>query len=336
MSNSIHAQLVNTIPGYQEGGEAAPQGGAAPLDLFNGHLRTIDGFDDNIPYNDLSFVPLVHNSKPYSAWLKYPDVKYEQFPFVAKVQPFAAGGYEATIRQVDLDKVGRAMDGGGASAQREKGEQKESDVVRSKQRAKTKMRHLIKSMGCDRLLTLNVREGDEDFWSVEVWAANWKKFVRLCAKAGCSISYVCVLERHKKGNYHLHAAIVGYANIKLMRHIWWAICGGHGQGNVDVSFKQNQTVHQRRAGVAKYVTKYLTKQDDVVDFNKKRYWQSKHKLPEAIRYVLSSSELHEALLEVAGIFNLDKNAILDSKSVFIFNSGAWFSFDEGLCSPVPF
>ena len=38
--------------------------------------------------------------------------------FVLKVQPFAKGGYEATVRAVDLEKIGNAMLGvvSGASA----------------------------------------------------------------------------------------------------------------------------------------------------------------------------------------------------------------------------
>jgi hypothetical protein len=331
MTNSIHKNPVSAI--LQDG-----FGGEAPLDLINGHLRTSKEISDSIPLHDSKFIPLEHNSKPCSSWLKRPETEYNDNPLVLKLQRFEAGGYEATIMHVDIEKVGRAMDGGCKTGKREAREQTENDVIRSKQRAKTKIRHLVKSMGCDRLLTLTVRESGDEFWSVEVWAANWKKFVRLCASAGFEISYVSVLEQHKKGNYHMHAATVGKANIKLMRNIWWSICGGNGQGNVDVSFRQDLTPYQRRAGVAKYVTKYITKQDSVVGFNKKRYWASRHELPKVVRYILQSEDIWQAIKEVAGILVLDDMVLSNPRNIFVFPNwfGAWFSFEERFLAPVPF
>jgi hypothetical protein len=219
-----------------------PLGGEAPLDLYNGHLRTIDGLCDDIPFQKSAFVHLERNSRPVSGWFQSFGQDFNPDPFVAKIQPFASGGYEVTITKVDLERIARTMDSCRPTGKREKGEQSENDIISSKQRAKKKLRHLIKSMGCDRLLTLTRREKDEsEFWTVEEWAANWKKFVRLCAKAGCDLVYVAVLERHKKGNFHLHAAILGKVSVKIMRGIWWAICGGRGMGNVDIQFKQGLT-----------------------------------------------------------------------------------------------
>lgn len=312
------------------------EGGVAALDLINGHLRTNDDYDDKIPYDFLGYEPFLHNSEKVITWQDKEGQEYDNTPFVLKVQPFSSGGYEAIIYKVkDLGAIGRMMDGEIGTGKREEGERKENDVISSKNRAKKMVRLRIKSMGCDRLLTLTVRQSEEDQWTVEQWAAAWKKFIRICKKAGSEINYVCVLERHKKGGFHLHAAIVGRANIKLMRGIWWSICGGRGQGNIDISFKPGISDHKRRAGLARYVSKYITKQDNA-EFNKKRYWSSRHNLPACVRYVLSADSIIGALVEVAGLRGLDSRALVDSAFIFKTEQGAWFSFDECLCIPIPF
>ena len=183
--------------------------GPQALDLIKGHLRTDFSLVNDPPYIAASrgfsflsspgwFVP----STGYDA--------YQEFHFVAKVQEFAAGGYEVTITKQDLQALGRLMDAPRNTGPREKGEQNENDIVSSIARSKKKVRYLIKSMGCDRLLTFTKRESEgSEYWTVEQWAAAWKAFNKLCKRAGVDLQYVAVLERHKKGNYHLHAAIVG-------------------------------------------------------------------------------------------------------------------------------
>jgi hypothetical protein len=388
MSNSIHNCSVNSIPQCQ-------QGGVAPLDLINGHLRTKEEISDSIPLNDPQFIPLEHNSKIYASWLKRPETEYNPNPLVLKIQPLESGGYEATIRNVDINKLAGVMDGVGKKSnslakkiademrgmlnksralnddcftckeelermekqageqkkvvievvKREKREQNENDVIRSKQRSKTKVRHLIKSMGCDRLITFTRRESDEEeFWGLDQWVAAWKRFCRLCDKAGCKFEYVCVPERHKKGNFHLHAAAVGHAPIDLIRRLWYISLGGKGDekkgatpGNVDVSYRKDLSVHQRRSGVAKYISKYITKQDSA-EFNKKRYWASRHKLPKPVRYILEAENIWQAIREVAGMLGLDDMVLGNPKNIFIFPNwlGAWFSFEERFLMPVPF
>jgi hypothetical protein len=278
------------------------------------------------------------NSKPVNGWFKPDDLEYSCDPFVAKVQPFASGGYEVTITKIDLEKIARVMDTARATGKREKGEQKENDVISSKQRAKKRVRYLVKSMGCDRMLTLTRRETVEGgFWTNEQWKLNWKKFIRLCNKAGCDMNYVVAMERHKKGNFHLHAAVLGRLNVKVLRGIWWALCGGRGMGNVDIQYREQLTPVQRRAGVARYVSKYITKQDNA-EFNKKRYWSSRHELPAAVRYVLKADELSRCLVELSQKLNLHVGMLLDVKRVFRFPSGmgAWFNYDDDLAILPPF
>lgn len=321
-------------------------GAIAPLDLFNGHLSTSDGTHDDIPLQLTRFVHLHHNGRDIPGWFQSHDAEYNPWPFVAKIQPFVSGGYEVTITKVELDKIGRAMDGGLRTGKREKGVQNENDIASSILRSKKRVRHLIKSMGCDRLLTLTRREGDsEEFWGVEQWAAAWKRFRRLCDKAGIDLLYVAVMERHKKGNYHMHAAIVGNINVKTIRRFWFICCGGRGNekgsdtpGNVDISFRADLPQSKRLSGCSKYCSKYISKQAGMIEFNKKRYWSSHHELPPAIRHILKYDHIKGCLFELAVMLGLDVYKCLNGKAVFIFPNefGCWFNFDESLLAPPPF
>jgi hypothetical protein len=305
------------------------RGGEAPLDLIKGHLT-------ETTYTKASRGFSFYDSP--KGW--HVPEGYESTPannYVAKIQPFQSGGYEVTVSSLDIQKIGRMMDAPRSTGKREKGEQNENDVVTSIQRSKKKVRHLIKSMGCDRLLTLTRREKEQDeFWTIEQWKVAWDKFRRLCEKAGVDLQYVAVLEAHKKGNYHLHAAIVGKLSVNIIRGIWLACTGGKGSGNVDIQMKQNCTVHQRRAGLAKYVSKYITKQAELVEFNKKRYWSSRHKLPDARRYVLTADNFEAALNELLSYLGLNPLRVDGKIFVFPDENGCWFNYDESFSSPPPF
>ena len=198
-------------------------------------------------------------------------------------------------------------------------------------------------MGCDRLLTLTKRESDSDyFWSLEDWKKAWDKFRRLCKKAGVVLYYVAVPEKHKKGNYHLHVAIAGRINIKLIRRLWWLCVGGRGMGNVDIKYRQGVSQYKRLAGLARYVSKYITKGLGVTEFNKKRYWSSVHALPTPTYFILNSDNLTDCLLEISKQLGLDSGVIF-SEAYFYggdgtveTSSGVWFNFDVHLFEGVPF
>ncbi len=268
--------------------------------------------------------------------------------YVAKIQAFSAGGYECTVTRQDLraneaDYISRLLSYRPGKT-REKREQNENDIISSINRAKQKCRHTIKSMGCDRLLTLTKRENDpETFWNHDDWKKAWKEFNRLAKKAGSPIDYVAVLEYHKSGAIHLHAAIRGRLNVNLIRRLWYIALGGRGDergefapGGVDIKFKPHITDYQRRAGLAKYVSKYLTKQSELVEFNKKRYWSSRHNLPHIVRYVLAAETISSALCELSHKLSIDASQLLDIAYVFPSEIGAWFNFDARLLAPAPF
>ena len=299
----------------------------APLDLLIGHLRTVDGIYREL--KDFAFAELKNWYSPVG-WIASGN------EMVATVQPFKAGGYEVTVKNVDMKSFGNLMSNKGkVTGKREKREMNENDKIRSAQRSKKAVRQLIKQKGCDRLLTLTRRENNPDtFKNENEWLEDFRRFVRLCRIAGIELDYVATLEKHKKGNFHLHAAIVGKVHINTIRKIWLQVVG-KGQGNVDISFKQHQTPTQRLAGVARYVSKYITKQLDNFDFNKKRYWASRSEpLEKPKKIILSAQDMAGALAELAGVLSLDLGAM--TKKVFLYGTGAWFNYDESMQLEIPF
>jgi hypothetical protein len=76
-----------------------------------------------------------------------------------------------------------------------------------------------------------------------------------------------------------------------------------------------------------------------VDFNKKRYWRSRHDLPAPVRYVMTGETYGEAFGEMEAMLSV---RLSDAKGafpgVFVFPSeiGIWFSYTDILSLPVPF
>ena len=93
-------------PPRSEGDRA---GREAPLDLIEEHL-TYEVLDPQYRRGSHAGVLLKNWMFPAD----WNGVKDGNPNFVLKVQPFSKGGYEATIRQLDLEKIGRAMEFSGA------------------------------------------------------------------------------------------------------------------------------------------------------------------------------------------------------------------------------
>lgn len=350
MINSIPIPPIKSIDhgvGEARAHASASGGGCgrSPLDLINGHLT------DYIPVTR----SLPSEFSPKGWFIPSEGIDHsKQSHYVAKIQAFKAGGYEVTCQKIDIVTMALRSHGfpdlvdgvQNKRPPREKDVRNHNDIVSSINRAKKTIRYRIKSMGCDRMLTVTIREKDHDTYRTkEDWAILWDKFRRLCEKAGIGFEYVAVLERHKKGNLHLHAAIVGHFHINTARRIWLlCVGGGKGCGNIDVRYRKDLSPIKRRSGLSKYVSKYISKQIDGVEFNKKRYWCTKHSLQAPRRIILRADEISEGVIELCEFLGLDCAAV---QSVAYFydvkttkqlpgGKGFWFEYDDDIACPVPF
>ena len=354
---------------HAAGGESGAPGRGAPLDLIEGHLT--DFFDES------DYRPALHGGFLVKNWDVHKDYQPadDGHAMVLKVQSFDAGGYEATCRRLNLEKIGSALEGQGVKrGPREAHDDVSEDSMRkSGQRAKVQLRHLVKNMGATNLLTLTRAEGprtagkrpdgskwswdDEkwsawdsggrDLWESEYgafvdeaqWAKDFDKFRRLVEKAlGSKFPYVAVLEQHRKGNFHLHIAWAGKVPINIVRRCWQVVVKK--AGNVQAQYIKSRGGVDRSAIIARYISKYVSKMFESIDsyrFNKKRYWASRQKLPEVRRFILKSKDLGAVLHDLMPwmAFNFS-----DRHNFFLFpgQDGFWWNYipEAHDTSPPPF
>ena len=334
-------------------------GRVAPLVLIEEHLT--DEFSEN------EYRPALQGGRLIKNWsIKdsfKPPASGEKTP-VLKIQRFEQGGYEATVRMLDLEKIGDAIDRGGKRGKREApAEISPETLEKCAQRAKRRVRYLVKNMGATNLVTLNKREGPNTkgwngdqweaweqggqelweaengaFWGVGEWAAAWDKQRRNLERVMGAFPYVAVLERHRKGNFHLHLAWCGKVNLNVMRPLWYLACGGNGQGNVDSKYIKVARGCERSAVISRYISKYVCKHFEMhSEFNKKRYWASRQALPEVQRFILNCGDVSGALGELMSWMQF---RFEDRHNFFIFpgGEGFWWNFIPELhdTSPPPF
>jgi hypothetical protein len=225
----------------------------------------------------------------------------EPMHFMASIQSFSRGGFEVTAKLVDAQRIAErrclAPRAGARHLPVQDEGRRQANVLRSRLRAKKRVRHACKEIGADRLLTLTTREQRN---TAETMLARWQQWLQLVEQAnGRRFHYVAVLEPHPSNpdHLHIHVAVAVFLNVNLLRQCWWQVCGGRAMGNVHIK-RLGSGIHEERVSrVASYISKYLTK-DTLVRFNKKAYWASRIHLPEVRRYWLRSRTIGEVIAEL--------------------------------------
>ena len=153
-------------------------------------------------------------------------------------------------------------------AKRGESENTEDNLLDAAKRAKQQVRLRCKAIGADRMITLTYRENMQDKVRLKRDFDSLRR--RLGALGG--FQYVAVAERQQRGAWHLHVAVCGRQNYRVLRSIWQSIVG-FDNGNVHVRnpFKEKGLRHK----LAGYLAKYITKGFSEHAMNEKRYWTSR-------------------------------------------------------------
>jgi len=153
-------------------------------------------------------------------------------------------------------------------AKRGESENTEQNQMDAAKRAKKQVRLRCKAIRADRMITLTYRENMIDKDRLK------KDFDALRRRLGrlVDFQYVAVAERQKRGAWHLHVAVRGRQNYRVLRAIWRSVVG-QDNGNIDVRnpFREKGLRHK----LASYLCKYMTKDFAEHAVNEKRYWTSR-------------------------------------------------------------
>ncbi|WP_261527812.1 rolling circle replication-associated protein [Burkholderia multivorans] len=209
--------------------------------------------------------------------------------WVVRGRNFGDGQVEVTATRFDR-YMGALSLNARPKAKRGESENTEANLMDAAKRAKQQVRLRCKAIAATHMVTLTYRGAmldkarlKRDFDSLR------RRLARLPKLTGGRFDYVAVPERHKSGGWHLHVAVKGRQNYRVLRSIWWSIVGDR-MGNIHVRnpFKERGLRHKLAAYLAKYVTKDFTEHA----LNEKRYWTSRGiAVPEImpIDHVLSDS-----------------------------------------------
>lgn len=187
---------------------------------------------------------------------------------------------------------------------------------RSAKRARQKVRHLIKTIEADHMLTFGYRDNVTDR---ERLSRDWKEFSRLFHQRYPEWKYVAVIEKQERGAYHMHVAVCGKQDIRWLLRCWllsigqpaeevnqWLIHGDKlgekslGAVNVQAQKRRWGSVSNKwKSGkLAGYLTKYFSKEFSESDKSAKKYWHSRSiKKPFVRRFHLSACDWSEAVRE---------------------------------------
>ncbi|MGQ3091567.1 MAG: rolling circle replication-associated protein [Methylophilus sp.] len=201
------------------------------------------------------------------------------------------------------------------------------NLSRAVRRAKQAVYFSVMQISADHLLTLTTRENIQDR---EKFFTVFTKFIRLVRTKilvdGRLVStprrpfhYVAVPELQDRGAYHMHCAVAGFQDVKLLRACWYVALGGSvgdssdtALGAINVRYKQRRLGGQSETfktfQLVGYLTKYIDK-DFAADkaLRLHRYRKSKD-VPKPIEFdqVLMACNYHgndflDAIIEVNSI-----------------------------------
>ncbi|AOK08629.1 hypothetical protein LGM90_10125 [Burkholderia sp. AU28942] len=219
--------------------------------------------------------------------------------------------------------------------------QADKSLRTSIERSKRMIRKRCKQIRADRMLTLSTRLNET---RIEVWARWWDAFRRRLNKLQ-DFHYVAVLERQERGAWHIHVAVHGRQNWKLLRSIWLSVISKDGtDGTVNDSIGRAECLFRKVGGkgramrhrIATYIAKYVGKGAHDAGFNKKRYWTSKGiVLPEVTTYAHLGAESSRGEAVAAAYACVDANgADFDGAQLF-WNRGIgvfWMATGNTVCS----
>jgi hypothetical protein len=274
-----------------------------------------------------------------------------------KVQRFTHIPCEVTIQRIsfdrDIERYCRAADLGLSSCIPRRSFRDPDrlptaeSLERSRRRAKIAVRLRVTELAPAALVTFTTRA----VMPLDDLGKVWASFVRLVHQVDPLWSYVCVPEPHPSNlaHFHLHAAVRGQVNHRVLRRLWHmsleaaegrrvtqAMRGVDSPGNVDVQRVKASQVVPRVRKIGRYISKYITK-GMVERFNRKAYWPAKGINLEAAQvFWLNATSQVNAIREAMDLLGHWDHVAPAFKLFQPSERVAWYAVDEGALPPPPF
>lgn len=286
---------------------------------------------------------------------KYPyrHTQDDRFQYRAKFQP-VAGQIEVSIRTVDTRLPAMAARREWEGFPTRTGPAPETDrddnIRKAKLRAKAQVKLLAMELGVDRLLTFTIRKVDDCALEYDTVLKAWDYFRRMALRWDSGFAYVAAPEVQKNGQYHIHAGVRGFINVRILTRMWQSslnrilkrpqhlVSGPDSPGTVNVTKKDLRgAVLQKAKNIARYIAKYIGKSLET-GFNRKSHFHTVGiKITPAQRQWLNAQSRDAAVKEVLVRWGLLDD--LGLPTVAIWNRdgcSAWFTFPAASGQPPPF
>lgn len=245
--------------------------------------------------------------------------------FLVQITEFSRGGFEASLRKVTPHQ------GKDKSSER-KARDMQREIERQIHSTCREIRHKVKELGCDRILTLTRSRGDaHSNGDIHFWQAAVQRFIASLRRIGYFFQYVAVPQRHRSGEWHCHIAINNRINIEDARCQWRSIAGA--RSNVHMSWHVRDSRLVRVAKIGCYISKTLSDDWSHFSSNARRFWASLGSTPRRRVWIIKARDLNEAFCILASQLRLDIQKILSRPECYVRHSdgdGIFLNYLPGL------
>lgn len=241
---------------------------------------TLDDFDFDVNYSGV-------------------DLPYE---WRLKIVTFANNTADFIMQKINhsIPKSSPDFNGGGivypkTLSPEEQEEKRLENLQRAVRRAKKAVHYAVRQISADHMLTLTTRENIADraeffeLFTRFIRLVRTKQLIsgRLVTIPRRSYPYVAVPELQDRGAYHMHIAVTGKQDIKLLRACWYVALGGsvsdsgeNALGQIDVQFRKkrwgNTSETFQNLLLVRYLTKYIDKDfDKTSELGLHRYFKAR-------------------------------------------------------------
>jgi hypothetical protein len=291
----------------------------------------------------------IWDSEPVPGDYPYRLTHDDRFQYRYKAQP-VAGQIEVSIRCTDTRLAAMAAERQWKGCPLRVGPAPETDrednIRKAKLRAKGQVKLLAMELGVDRLLTFTIRKVGDVVMPYDDVLRAWDYFRRMVLKWDSNFAYVAAPEVQRNGQFHIHAGIRGFVNVRILTRMWQSslnrvlkrnqkmVKGGDSPGTCNVTKAMRGQTLQKAKNIARYIAKYIGKALET-GFNRKSHFHTMGIVISPAKAQWLESETRDgAVMEVLRKMGLVDDLGVPTVKIWMRDScSAWFSVPAASIPP---